>query len=165
MKIATITAGVTACIARTVVSYCCCRSRTHFFISHGLAVQPLVVRSVRDRSRSFMSQPQKLFQGDASLAPVDATVPIDSLSDPPVKQKIKIVLDESDLEERFVRATGNGGQKVNKSSSKVVLVHRPTGLITSCQDARDLSTNRRIARKLMVTVADAALILFVVDAS
>ena len=112
-----------------------------------------------------MSQPQKLFQGDASPAPVDATVPIDSLSDPPVKQKIKIVLDESDLEERFVRATGNGGQKVNKSSSKVVLVHRPTGLITSCQDARDLSTNRRIARKLMVTLADAALILFVVDAS
>jgi protein subunit release factor B len=110
-----------------------------------------------------MSQPQQLFQGDASPAPVDATVPIDSLSDPPVKQKIKIVLDESDLEERFVRATGNGGQKVNKSSSKVVLVHRPTGLITSCQDARDLSTNRRIARKLMV--ADAALILFVDDAS
>jgi protein subunit release factor B len=109
-----------------------------------------------------MNQPQQLFQGDASPAKVDATVPIDSLSDPPVKQKIKVVLDESDLEERFVRATGNGGQKVNKSSSKVVLVHRPTGLITSCQDARDLSTNRRIARKLMV--ANAALILFVVDA-
>lgn len=161
MKLATITAGVTALIARTVVSYCYYRSRI-LFISHGLAVQPLVVRSVRGRSRSFMNQPQQLFQGDASPAKVDVTVPIDSLSDPPVKQKIKIVLDESDLEERFVRATGNGGQKVNKSSSKVVLVHRPTGLITSCQDARDLSTNRRIARKLMV--ANAALILFVVDA-
>lgn len=161
MRIAATIAGVTmAFITRTVVAYSCCRARVHLHVSHGLALQP----SVGDRS--FLYQ-QQLFHGDidgvAHAAPVDGTAgPLDSTSDPPVKQKIKIVLDESELEERFVRATGNGGQKVNKSSSKVVLVHRPTGLITSCQDARDLSTNRRIARKLMV--ADVP-ILFVVDAS
>lgn len=152
MKIAvTIAAGVTAFIAHTVVAYSYCRSRVHLCISHGLEVQP----SVGDQSRSFMHLYQQLFHGDidggSPTAPVGGTViPLDLTSDPPVKQRIKIVLDESELEERFVRATGNGGQKVNKSSSKVVLVHRPTGLITSCQDARDLSTNRRIARKLMV---------------
>lgn len=159
---ATIAVGVSMAFnARTVVAYSCCRARVHLYVSHGLALQP----SVGDRS--FLYQQHQLFHGDidgvAHAAPVDGTAdPLDSTSDPPVKQKIKIVLDESELEERFVRATGNGGQKVNKSSSKVVLVHRPTGLITSCQDARDLSTNRRIARKLMV--ADVP-ILFVVDAS
>lgn len=70
------------------------------------------------------------------------------------KQKMIIVLDESDLDERFVRCTGNGGQKVNKSSSKVDLVHKPTGLKVSCQDFRDLSSNRARARKLLTAKLD-----------
>ena len=65
------------------------------------------------------------------------------------KHVLPIILHESDLDEKFVRCTGNGGQKVNKSSSKVDLVHAPTGIKVSCQDFRDLSSNRDRARKLM----------------
>lgn len=69
-------------------------------------------------------------------------------------ESVPIVLAESDLQEKFVRSTGNGGQKVNKSSSKVDLVHIPTGLKVSCQEARDLSTNRKRARSLMMAKLD-----------
>jgi len=43
---------------------------------------------------------------------------------------------ESEIEETFVHAGGAGGQKVNKSFSCVMLVHRPTGLRVKCQTTR-----------------------------
>lgn len=56
-------------------------------------------------------------------------------------------LDERDLTETFVRGTGPGGQKINKTANRVVLVHEPTQLRVECQDTRNLHDNRRIARK------------------
>ena len=57
---------------------------------------------------------------------------------------------ESDLEETFVRAGGPGGQKVNKSSSCVLLRHRPTGLLVKCQVSRYQAMNRSLARELLL---------------
>ncbi len=57
---------------------------------------------------------------------------------------------ESDLEESFVRSSGPGGQKVNKSSSCVFLVHLPTGLSVKCQRERSQSLNRFLARRLLL---------------
>jgi protein subunit release factor B len=57
---------------------------------------------------------------------------------------------ESDLEETFVRSGGAGGQKVNKSSSCVMLVHRPTGLRVKCQTTRHQAMNRFLARRLLL---------------
>jgi protein subunit release factor B len=51
----------------------------------------------------------------------------------------------SDVEERFVRGTGPGGQKINKTSSTVWLRHRPTGVEVRCQRERSQSANREIA--------------------
>jgi len=56
-------------------------------------------------------------------------------------------LREEDLEENHVRGSGPGGQKINKTSNKVILVHMPTGLRVECQDTRSLQQNRKIARK------------------
>lgn len=56
---------------------------------------------------------------------------------------------ERNLDEKFVKGTGNGGQKINKTSNRVVLTHIPTGIRVSCQDARDLSTNRKWARDML----------------
>lgn len=53
---------------------------------------------------------------------------------------------EEDIEEVFTRGTGAGGQKINKTSSTVVLRHRPTGLEVRCQRERSQSANREIAR-------------------
>jgi len=54
---------------------------------------------------------------------------------------------ESDLEERFVRSSGSGGQHVNKSSTCVYLKHRPTGIEVKCMAQRSQSLNRFLARR------------------
>jgi len=50
-----------------------------------------------------------------------------------------------DVEERFVRGTGPGGQKINKTSSTVWLRHRPTGVEVRCQRERSQAANRELA--------------------
>jgi len=50
-----------------------------------------------------------------------------------------------EVEERFVRGTGAGGQKINKTSSTVWLRHRPTGVEVRCQRERSQSVNRLLA--------------------
>lgn len=51
----------------------------------------------------------------------------------------------ADVEERFVRGSGPGGQKINKTSSTVMLLHRPTGAEVRCQRERSQSANREAA--------------------
>ena len=64
-------------------------------------------------------------------------------------------IDEDDLVETFVRGTGPGGQKINKTSNRVVLVHTPTQVRVECQDTRSLPQNRKIARKRLRFKLDA----------
>lgn len=56
-------------------------------------------------------------------------------------------LNEEDLSENFVRGSGAGGQKINKTANKVILVHEPTQVRVECQETRSLQQNRKIARK------------------
>ncbi len=57
---------------------------------------------------------------------------------------------EEDFRETFVRSSGPGGQKVNKTSSCVHLVHLPTGLSVKCQQERSQTLNRFLARRLLL---------------
>jgi protein subunit release factor B len=50
-----------------------------------------------------------------------------------------------EVEERFVRGAGAGGQKINKTSSTVWLQHRPTGIEVRCQRERSQTVNRQLA--------------------
>lgn len=54
---------------------------------------------------------------------------------------------EADLDETFIRGSGAGGQKVNKTSSCVVLRHRPSGVEVRCQRERSQVMNRFLARR------------------
>jgi uncharacterized protein (UPF0248 family) len=58
-------------------------------------------------------------------------------------------ISEDDLEESFVRGSGPGGQKINKTNNRVLLIHKPTQLRVECQETRSLQQNRKIARKRM----------------
>src|SRR5215467_1958503 len=57
---------------------------------------------------------------------------------------------ESDIEETFIRSGGHGGQNVNKTSTCVMLLHRPTALQVKCQQTRQQGLNRFIARRLLL---------------
>lgn len=68
--------------------------------------------------------------------------------------KKSIALDENDLEEKFVRGSGPGGQKINKRMHNVQLTHIPSGITVHCQEQRELSSNRKIARKILAEKVD-----------
>lgn len=59
----------------------------------------------------------------------------------------KCGLMEKDFEEKFVRSSGSGGQKVNKTSTCVYLKHIPTGLAVKVQKSRSQGLNRFYARR------------------
>lgn len=63
---------------------------------------------------------------------------------------------EEDLEETFVRSSGNGGQHVNKTSSCVQLKHKPTGISVTCMRERSQSVNRFLARRDLLERIEAA---------
>uniref|UniRef100_A0A182SHR9 Uncharacterized protein n=1 Tax=Anopheles maculatus TaxID=74869 RepID=A0A182SHR9_9DIPT len=64
------------------------------------------------------------------------------------------VLHEEELEETFVRGSGPGGQAVAKTNNKVVLTHKPTGIVVQCHATRSLFENRREARKMLIGKLD-----------
>ncbi len=57
---------------------------------------------------------------------------------------------EKDIEEKFVRSSGHGGQNVNKTSTCVYLKHIPTGIEVKCMKDRSQSINRFLARRELV---------------
>ncbi len=57
---------------------------------------------------------------------------------------------EEDLDERFILGSGSGGQKVNKTSSAVQLIHRPTNTVVKTQTTRSREINRWLARRKLV---------------
>lgn len=59
------------------------------------------------------------------------------------------VIIEGDITEAFLKGTGPGGQKINKTSSAVQLKHLPTGLVVKCQETRSRTQNRKIARRIL----------------
>jgi protein subunit release factor B len=65
---------------------------------------------------------------------------------------------ESDIEEKFIRSGGKGGQNVNKSSTCVYLKHLPTRTEVKCQIERSQALNRFLARRLLVNKIESAVL-------
>ena len=62
----------------------------------------------------------------------------------------ELKVNEDDLEERFIRSSGPGGQKVNKTSSCVCLRHIPTDITIKYQKERSQALNRFFARRMLL---------------
>lgn len=62
---------------------------------------------------------------------------------------------EKDIIEKFVKSSGRGGQKVNKSSTCVYLKHIPTGIEVKCMKYRNQSINRFLARRKLLEKIEA----------
>ncbi len=56
---------------------------------------------------------------------------------------------EADLAEKFIKGSGSGGQKVNKTASCVYLSHTKSGVSVKCQKTRSREDNRFFARRLL----------------
>ncbi|KAF2865579.1 peptide chain release factor class I/class II, partial [Massariosphaeria phaeospora] len=59
------------------------------------------------------------------------------------------IIPDAELVEKFLKGSGPGGQKINKTSSAVQLIHLPTGIVVKYQDTRSRSLNRKMARKIL----------------
>ena len=68
----------------------------------------------------------------------------------------RLGLREEDIEERFARSSGPGGQNVNKVSTCVTLRHGPSGIAVTVQDSRSQAMNRQLARERLVAALEEA---------
>ncbi|MCX5834682.1 MAG: peptide chain release factor-like protein [Deltaproteobacteria bacterium] len=62
----------------------------------------------------------------------------------------RLGISEGDLQETFIRSSGPGGQKVNKTATCVYLVHVSSGLSVKCQKTRSQAMNRFLARRILL---------------
>ncbi|MEI8291417.1 MAG: peptide chain release factor-like protein [Verrucomicrobiota bacterium] len=77
--------------------------------------------------------------------------PVSSEKESQLSQRMAALgVSEMEIEESFVRSGGHGGQNVNKTSTCVMLLHRPTGVQVKCQETRQQGLNRFLARRLLL---------------
>ena len=69
---------------------------------------------------------------------------------PEIEKDVNVEIRPEDIEMEVYRASGAGGQHINKTSSAVRLIHKPTGIVTSCQTQRSQVQNRDFAMKMLM---------------
>jgi len=99
------------------------------------------------------------FLPDTKLRPIileeiQRRISQDKSSTSSIRNRPLPTFNEDEITETFVRGSGPGGQKINKTSSRVLLVHEPTQVRVECQETRSLQQNRKIARQRLRSKLD-----------
>ncbi len=66
-----------------------------------------------------------------------------------LERMVELEIDEEEIVEKFIKGSGSGGQKINKTASCVYLLHVPSGIEIKCQQTRSQALNRYHARQLL----------------
>ncbi|RDA95761.1 hypothetical protein CP533_5139 [Ophiocordyceps camponoti-saundersi (nom. inval.)] len=106
-------------------------------------------KSITTLLRSYHPPPLPPRVLSSSTAPTTQSRPKSSLPPRPKPPP------DSEIEESYLKGSGPGGQKINKTCSAVQLIHLPTGLVVKSQATRSRSQNRTIARRLLADKIDA----------
>ncbi len=99
---------------------------------------------------------QLLYEGLVRISPFDASgrrqtsfASVEVM--PELEKDVTVDIRPEDVEMEVFRASGAGGQHINKTSSAVRLIHKPTGIVVACQTQRSQVQNRDFAMKMLMS--------------